>query len=273
MPLLKSAISGRALRNSHAHVVHEIGLAIVGGDYEVGSLLPNDAELAARFGVSRTVLREAMKTLAAKGMLVPRARIGTRVTERTAWNLFDAELLGWHFEAGVDRAFLSHLCDMRLSFEPSAARLAARRARPAQVARLFLLADRMAEAQSSEAFAMADLEFHMTVLEASANPFMLSVGSLIEAALVSVFRMSSPTRHVAGVAESAQAHRRIAQAIAEGDADAAARAMEGVIVVGWENVQHSDTLSGPAGALPPVLAPARAETGPGAPAPAQPRRG
>ncbi|WP_118134983.1 FadR/GntR family transcriptional regulator [Oceanicella sp. SM1341] len=261
MPLLKSAISGRALRNSHAHVVHEIGRAIVGGDFEEGSLLPGDAELAARYGVSRTVLREAMKTLAAKGMLVARARIGTRVTGRTEWNLFDAELLGWHFEAGVDRAFLSHLCDMRLSFEPSAARLAARRARPAQLARLFLLADRMAGAQSSEAFAIADLEFHMTLLEASGNPFMLSVGSLIEAALVSVFRMSSPTREAGAVAESATAHRRIAEALAAGDAEAAAAAMEAVIVVGWENVQHSDALSGPAGARPPLLAPAQPRRG------------
>ena len=63
----------------------------------------------ARFGVSRTVLREALKTLAAKGLIVPRARIGTRVTSRETWSLFDPDILNWHFETGIDEAFLVHL--------------------------------------------------------------------------------------------------------------------------------------------------------------------
>ena len=78
--MLRNAISGPAARNSHAHVVHGIGLAIVSGQYPVGTMLPGDLELAEQFHVSRTVLREAMKTLSAKGMVLPRAGVGTRVT-------------------------------------------------------------------------------------------------------------------------------------------------------------------------------------------------
>ena len=71
MGLLETTISGRKRRNSHAHVVSELGSAIVSGRIAEGSLLPNDAELSMRFGVSRTVLRETMKTLAAKRLVEP----------------------------------------------------------------------------------------------------------------------------------------------------------------------------------------------------------
>ena len=74
--LLETVITGASTRTSHAQVVNELGKAIIAGDFPIGAILPGDAELAQRFKVSRTVLREAMKTLAAKGLIVPRARIG-----------------------------------------------------------------------------------------------------------------------------------------------------------------------------------------------------
>ncbi|MFC6490507.1 FadR/GntR family transcriptional regulator [Nitratireductor sp. GCM10026969] len=235
MDLLRTAIAGRVVRNHHAFVVHEIGTAIVKGEYPVGSLLPGDAELAERFNVSRTVLREAMKTLSAKGLVFARARIGTRVTERTQWNLFDADVLTWHFEAGVTQDFLRHLSEMRLSFEPFAARLATQNATPDEIARLYGLTDKMGAAHSKEDFALADLELHMAILDASKNPFMYSVGNLIEAALVSAFKLSSPVespRHQ----DSVKQHRAIVEAIEAGDADAAAAAMQTVIIVGRDSV-------------------------------------
>ncbi len=100
--LFQSVLTGPSTRTSHAQVVHELGKAIVGGEFPIGSILPGDPELALRFKVSRTVLREAMKTLAAKGLIIPRARIGTRVTPKTHWNLFDSEVLAWHFDKGVE---------------------------------------------------------------------------------------------------------------------------------------------------------------------------
>ena len=94
--LLETVITGANTRTSHAQVVNELGRAIVAGEFPVGTTLPGDADLAARFKVSRTVLRESMKTLAAKGLVVPRARIGTRVTPRAQWNLFDSDIEPWN---------------------------------------------------------------------------------------------------------------------------------------------------------------------------------
>jgi len=235
MDLLRTAIAGRVARNHHAFVVHEIGTAIVKGEYPEGSLLPGDAELAERFNVSRTVLREAMKTLSAKGLVFARARIGTRVTDRAQWNLFDADVLTWHFEAGVTQDFLRHLSEMRLSFEPFAAQLAIQNSGPEEFAQLYAFTDKMAAASSKEEFALADLEFHKALLDASKNPFMHSVGNLIEAALVSAFKLSSPVEGPSQ-RDSAEQHRAIVEALEAGDADAAAEAMQIVIIVGRDRV-------------------------------------
>ena len=106
MGLLETTISGRKRRGNHAHVVAELGRGIVSGKIPEGSLLPGDAELSARFGVSRTVLREAMKTLSAKRLIEAKAKVGTRVLDRESWNFFDSDVLGWRFEAGLDFDFI-----------------------------------------------------------------------------------------------------------------------------------------------------------------------
>src|SRR5258708_10686262 len=97
------------------------------GRYPEGSGLPRDAELTVMFDVSRTVLRESVKTLSAKGLLNSKAGVGTRVRERSAWNMFDPDVLGWHLEAGIDKRFLRDLADIRLAVEPRAPALAAER--------------------------------------------------------------------------------------------------------------------------------------------------
>ncbi|WP_243463671.1 FadR/GntR family transcriptional regulator, partial [Brucella suis] len=89
MGLLETAITGRKRHNSHAVVVGELGRGIVAGTIPEGSILPGDHELSLRFGVSRTVLREAMKTLAAKRLIEPKAKVGTRVLGHASWNFFD----------------------------------------------------------------------------------------------------------------------------------------------------------------------------------------
>jgi DNA-binding FadR family transcriptional regulator len=238
MGLLQTVITGQRSRSNHAHIVDSLGLDIVSGTIPSGSTLPGDIELMARFGVSRTVLREALKTLAAKGLIVPRARIGTRVTSRESWSLFDADILNWHFEAGIDDAFLVHLSEIRLAFEPYAAGLAAERASAADVAHLERLAlDMGKDGHSAESHAMADLKFHLAVAEASRNPFMRSVGNLIEAALVGVFNLSSPTADISEVHRASASHHRIVEAIRARDAAAARAAMEAVIITGVERVR------------------------------------
>ena len=96
-------LNTRLTRNSHSQVVDAIGADIIQGRHAPGSALPRDEELAGRFGVSRTVLREAVKTLTAKGLLVARSRVGTKVRPRDDWNMFDADVLRWHMEGGTGR--------------------------------------------------------------------------------------------------------------------------------------------------------------------------
>lgn len=225
-------------RNSHGQVVNALGRAIVSGEFAVGGLLPGDIELAQRFQVSRTVLREAMKTLTAKGLVVPKARIGTRVTDKAFWNLFDADILTWHFDVGVSEDFLLHLYDIRLAFEPAAAALAAERATSDEVDELDRLAEALGdEGHSVETLAFADLRFHLALAAASKNPFMRTLGGLIKAALMGAFRMSSLPPEAGRGNDVRVSHMAIVDAIRARDPAAARIAMEKVIQVGRQRAQ------------------------------------
>lgn len=232
---LIAAIAGRTLpRNLHSLVLGQLGLAIVGGEFAEGSILPADAELLQRFGVSRTVLREALKTLAAKGMIEARARIGTRVLPRARWSLFDADVLSWHFQTGPDEAFLRSLAEIRIGVELESAALAASRRSDDQAQALLDCAQAMGQTTSAEDFARTDLLFHRTVAEASGNPFMASISTLVELALTAAFTISSPVNDPAALAASTAAHTRIAEAIKAGDAAEARVTMRAVITNGLE---------------------------------------
>src|SRR5258708_38662129 len=113
--------------SNQAEVTRTIGIDIIVGRYPEGTGLPRDAELTVMFDVSRTVLRESVKTLSAKGLLNSKAGVRTRVRERSAWNMFDPDGLGWHLEAGIDKPFLRDLAEILLALEPRAAALAAER--------------------------------------------------------------------------------------------------------------------------------------------------
>jgi DNA-binding FadR family transcriptional regulator len=231
---LIASIAGRVpLRNLHSQVLWQLGVAIVGGDYAEGTILPSDTELLQRFEVSRTVLREALKTLAAKGMIEARARIGTRVLPRRRWNLFDADVLAWHFETGPDVEFLRSLSEIRIGVELESAALAAQRRSDEQAEALIACAKRMGEATSAEQFARTDLEFHRTVAEASGNPFMASISALVELALTAAFTISSPVEDAAAMVGTVKAHGRIAEAIKAGNAEEAREAMKAVISEGF----------------------------------------
>lgn len=230
-------IAAKRPRTQHGHVMHELGLGIIGGGFPENSILPGDEELQRRFRVSRTVLREALKTLSAKGLVQAKAKIGTRVLQRQFWNLFDPDILYWYAETGVDVKFLHHLSEVRLALEPEAAALAAERRTEENVEQLYRWIDRMADPQSTAAdFVEADLRFHNTVADASGNPMMRSVSGLIEVALAITFTISSPVPNTPRHARTVARHRAIADAISHGDADAARGAMRAVIREGLERV-------------------------------------
>lgn len=225
-------IPARRAHSNHAEVARTIGIDIISGRYGEGAKLPGDAELTLIFGVSRPVLRESVKTLVAKGLLSTKSRVGTVVRGRASWNMFDPDVLAWHLDAGIDKRFLSDLADIRLAVEPRAAALAAERRNDEDLAAMQQAVSRMREeARGSESFAEGDLALHLAIAHASGNPFMRSIGAVIEAALRASFVLSAPAdarEHDIAVA----AHERIVEAIADGDAEAAAAAMTNVIFNG-----------------------------------------
>lgn len=215
--------------SNHAEVARSIGIDIIAGRYAEGARLPGDAELIAMFGVSRPVLRESVKTLVAKGLLTTKARVGTVVRGRADWNMFDADVLAWHLDAGIDKRFLADLAEIRLAVEPRAAALAAERRTDEDVAEMQKAMDRMtSEPSTSTAFAEADLSLHVAVANASGNPFMRSIGAVIEAALRASFVLSAPVETVDRETVLSW-HQRIVDAIAARDAEAASAAMIEVI--------------------------------------------
>ncbi len=211
-------------------VARKIAVDILSGGRPEGSNLPLDANLGVEFGVSRTVIREAMKVLTSKGLLEAKARVGTRVRKRSEWHLFDPEVLLWQAEAGLDTRFIQHLGEMRLILEPEAAALAAQRRSETDIDHLLSLADKMAETEiSADSFARADLDFHLAVAACADNPFLIAIGALIEISLISSLRRSWPGDVAGGTVLSAADHRLIATAIATGDCDGARQAMRKVI--------------------------------------------
>ncbi len=222
---------GRA-RSNHAEIARQIGIDIIAGRYPEHGKLPGDAEFTAQFGVSRPVVRESVKTLVAKGLLSTKAKVGTVVRERSAWNMFDPDVLAWHLDAGIDRRFLRDLADIRLAVEPRSAALAAERRTPEALALIEAAMQEMREADPySVAFAEADLRLHIAIANASDNPFMRSIGAVIEAALRASFLLSAPVEDVEREIAIA-AHSRIVEAIAQRSPELAGAAMTDVIFNG-----------------------------------------
>lgn len=217
-----AAGSGHAFGGLHAAAVDRIGGWIVQGRIAPGDLLPNE-EITA-LGVSRSVLREAVKVLAGKGLVESRPRTGTRVRARSDWNFLDPDVLAWRFSGPIGPAEVQALFELRSAIEPMAASLAAVRGSADQIAVLERALQRMdAVVHDGELFAEPDLLFHQTILRMTGNELIGSLAALIETALVMSFRLSIdlPT----GQEPSMPLHRKVAERIAAKDAEGARQAM------------------------------------------------
>lgn len=174
----------------HARLTREIAGKILTGEYAVGHRLPVEADLIERYQVSRTALREGLRTLAAKGFVVSRKRLGTMVNDRSMWNLLDTDVLSWMDKTDIQADFLHQVGEARLIFEPEAARLAAKRATAAQVAEIERAFIAMKSAVSKDDRIDADLAFHVGILAASQNHVLQNLGALIGTALRASFEIS-----------------------------------------------------------------------------------
>lgn len=182
--LIRSLTGRRAARNFHTFVINEIGRSIVTGEFPIGSVLASDAVMMEQYGVSRTVLREALKTLEAKGLVEARPKVGTRVSPRSRWNFFDPQVLAWHFEAPVDGKFHESLFRTRAALEKPMVDLAARYRTAEHVRLLKYWCHQMDTAGDSiEQFGLACLEVHGIIAESSQDVLLRSVIGVVELTL------------------------------------------------------------------------------------------
>lgn len=219
-------------------IAQHLGTRIVAGEVRPGALLPIENELCGIYGVSRTVIREAVKTLVAKRLLEVSPKIGTRVRPFAEWNLLDRDVLAWRLGAQFDHKIVEDIFEMRLCFEPRAAFLAARDGTAEDHAAIEAhyrdLAVAYGQGLPIEAATAADLEFHLSVIHASHNGLFVTVGGALRSAL----RVSSQMlqRHATRPAEDLAAHDAVRAGIVARRPEQAARAMERLLEAARDRV-------------------------------------
>jgi DNA-binding FadR family transcriptional regulator len=224
-------------KNAHGQTVDRIGGAIVKGRYAVGATLPPEPLLCDQFGVSRTVVREAVKSLAAKGLLVAGPKVGTRVLPADNWNWFDPDVVVWQTQAGLTREFLRDLQELRRVVEPAAVRMAAERATAQHIAHLEAAYAGMKHAvEKGGDYVASDLLFHQGLLRAGGNRMMVQMSKAIGALLRTSFEIS--TSRPDGPASSLHLHRAVLDAVLARDPKKAERASLVLIDSAREDIEQ-----------------------------------
>lgn len=213
-------------RGLHGQVVHELGSRILSGKLAPGAILDLPA-LERELGISRTVLRESLKVLTAKGLIGARQKLGTFVTQPQTWNMLDDDVLQWRGADKTNLALVEQLGELRGIVEPAAAELAARRADEADLAELASCLESMEQAGTDADTAVAaDLAFHAALLRATHNDLLASLRSVIEHGLRQRDLLVHSDPHTE---DPVPAHRSVFDAIERHDADAATAAMRALL--------------------------------------------
>ncbi|AUG81187.1 GntR family transcriptional regulator [Kitasatospora sp. MMS16-BH015] len=209
-------------RGLHGQAVEIIGGRIVDGAYPEGAPI-HPEQLEQELGVSKTVVREALRVLAAKGLIASRQKRGTFVRPRADWRLLDSDLLRWQGQGVPAEGFLDNLAEVRAIVEPAGARLAAQRRDEADLAALDEALAAMAEAGADgAALVEADLRFHRALLAAAHNELLTRMEVVIETGL----RVRNDLVHGADSwADSLPAHRAVLTAVRAQDPEAAEQAV------------------------------------------------
>jgi DNA-binding FadR family transcriptional regulator len=221
------SLPGAEVRNLTYGLLDSLGRAIVTGHYDEHAF-PTEADLAKRHGVSRSVTREAVKMLTAKGLLTARPRKGTTVQSPARWNLFDSDVLRWLLERKFSLELLRQFTELRIAIEPAAAALAAQAADAAGIAAIRAGFARMEAAEAGDDDPLdADIAFHVAILAASANPFYAQFRDVVETALRTSIRF---TNRFNGRTASLPHHGVVLTAIEQRDPEGARAGMEVLIV-------------------------------------------
>lgn len=208
----------------HGTIARDIGMAIVSGRFAPGHILDGEISASEGLSVSRTAYREAMRILAAKGLVTSRPKTGTTVSNRAAWHLLDPDVLAWIFKAEPDQHLVNSLFELRRIVEPEAAALAAVRRTDEHLTEMAAALEGMEHfTLASEEGRAADQKFHAALLDASGNAFLASltsgVGAAVEWTTIFKQRLSPLTR------DPLPDHRFVFEAVEAADAQAARGAM------------------------------------------------
>ncbi|QUD90337.1 FadR/GntR family transcriptional regulator [Phenylobacterium montanum] len=207
-------------------VVEKIGRAIVGGELAADDFT-TEGESARRLGVSRNLLREAVKILTAKGLLTARPRHGTSVEPEGRWNLLDPDIMRWMLGREISVELMISFTEVRLAAEPIAAWLAASRFDRTAYDGVAKAVERIEHAASGRGdLVTSDVAFHVAVLDASGNPFFRQLSALVETAVRATIELTWEAR---ASAQALHRYDRIADAIFIHDATAAHEAMRALV--------------------------------------------
>ncbi|MHB8284298.1 MAG: FadR/GntR family transcriptional regulator [Caulobacteraceae bacterium] len=234
--------SGHAQRGAkerlHGSIAHRLGVMIVAGDYRPGDLLDNEVAFSEQLKVSRGAYREAVRILAAKGLVESRPKTGTRVNKQSRWHLLDPEVLSWFFESQPTLDFLKGLFELRMIVEPAAAAFAASRRKAEDLTRMrTFLQEMQTHSLTTEAGRQADRDFHDAVLEATRNPALMALSSSIGSAVrwTTIYKQ----RRRGLPRDPMPEHWHVFDAIAVGNAESARLAMQELITLAHEDTRLS----------------------------------
>jgi GntR family transcriptional regulator, galactonate operon transcriptional repressor len=220
-------------RGLHRSTVESLGLRIVSGEISEGETL-DVAKLQRDFDVSLTVIREALRVLAAKGLVAARQKRGTYVRPRSEWQLLDGDVLRWQFGGAPTSRFFEDLSELRAMVEPTSARLAAQRRSEEDIATLQEHVDAMsAAAGNPDAEVAADLAFHQALLRATHNELLARLDGLIRNALEARDRV---VHERPNLPDPVPNHRAVLRAVVKGDPDGAERAMRALLARSVEDI-------------------------------------
>jgi len=225
----------------YQQAMERLGELICSGSLKAGDVIPPEPELGDQLGVSRIVVREVVKSLAAKGMLEARRRTGTVVLDRSLWNPFDPDIISWRAKSNVFDAELARdLLELRRIIEPAAARMAAARATNEERAtiRQAITGMQIAIRQENEHdYVTSDFVFHSTILWSCHNQFVKQMHAAISTILRTSFEFASTIP--GGQAFSLPLHETLCEAIEDRNQDGAEQAMLAIVehaeneMTGW----------------------------------------
>ena len=235
---MAKVLTSRQRQNLSEQIVRQIGLSIMRNDFKPGDALLCEPELSLQFNVSRTVLREALKMLGAKGLIQSRPKIGTRVRSRAEWNLLDPDVIAWQYETSPNTSFLQAICEIRLMFEPMTARLAAARATADEIASIEDCCQQLQVAVDSiEAYIPADLQFHTAICAAAHNELLQQITVTLDTPLLASRVI---TAQIPGAnREAMPLHWAITEAIRSRDEQAAEAAMQKLVMLTTDDIQRA----------------------------------